>query len=234
MSQIKEKAMQIDTNPIIENIELIDMNQRISYRLTKRLIDIVLSIILLVIFSGIISLIYIALKVQEPQGNPIFSQERYGLNNKRFKIFKFRSMVMNADEVLKGNKILYQKYLESDYKLTPDEDPRMTKFGRFLRSTSLDEIPQLFNVLNGTMSFVGPRPIVDQELYTEYSDNERLYLLSVKPGISGYWQVNGRSEVKYPLRKAMELFYVQNCSVRMDLGIMLKTVSSVLKKSGAY
>ncbi|TCI63560.1 sugar transferase [Exiguobacterium sp. SH0S2] len=193
-----------------------------------------LATFLILLLSGVMVCIYALLKIKEPKANPIFSQERFGLNYKRIKVYKFRSMVSNASELLEKDKELFKKYVANDYKLDPDEDPRMTSLGRFLRSTSLDELPQLFNVLNGSMTFVGPRPIVDKELYTEYTELEIQYLLSVKPGISGYWQVNGRSNVKYPERKRMELYYVQNKSIKLDFQIMFKTIFSVLKKDGAY
>lgn len=204
------------------------------YNFVKRSIDIILAILLIVLLSGIMLSIYVLIKVKEPKASPFFSQERFGRNYKRIKVYKFRSMVTNAVELLELNQELFEKYVLNDYKLDPSEDPRMTKVGKFLRASSLDELPQLFNVLNGSMSFIGPRPIVDKELYAEYTDLEIQFLLSVKPGISGLWQVSGRSNVKYPERKEMELYYVRNKSLMLDLQIMFKTIFSVLRKDGAY
>ena len=161
-----------------------------------------------------------------------FKQQRYGKNGEKFNIYKFRSMVKNADEKLKSNKHLYEKYVQNNYKLEQDEDPRITKLGRFLRKTSLDELPQLINVLKGEMSIVGPRPIVDEELieYKHLKDD----FLSVKPGITGYWQISGRSEVGYPERVDLELYYVYHQSLLLDIKIILKTVVVVFLKKGAY
>lgn len=141
-------------------------------------------------------------------------------------------MIVNAEEKLKADKELYQKYLKNNYKLEPHEDPRITKLGRFLRATSLDEIPQLINVLKGEMSLVGPRPVVKEEL-EEYGVKVNEFL-SVKPGLTGYWQVSGRSEVGYPERVDLELYYVYNQSLLLDIKIILKTIWIVLLKKGAY
>ena len=141
-------------------------------------------------------------------------------------------MVFDAEQKLKENQLLYQKYLENNYKLEQDEDPRITKFGRFIRKTSLDEFPQFINVLKGEMSLVGPRPVVDEEL-REYQD--KVYeFLSVKPGITGYWQASGRSDVGYPERVDFELYYVFNKSLLLDIKIIFKTIVQVIYKKGAY
>lgn len=141
-------------------------------------------------------------------------------------------MIVKADEKLKADKELYEKYLRNNYKLEPHEDPRITNLGRFLRKTSLDEIPQLINVLKGEMSLVGPRPVVQEEL-KEYGVKVGEFL-SVKPGLTGYWQVSGRSEIGYPERVNLELYYVYNQSLLLDIKIILKTVWMVLLKKGAY
>ena len=149
-----------------------------------------------------------------------------------FNIYKFRSMATNAEQRLKEDPVLYEKYVANNYKLEQDEDPRITSIGRFLRKTSLDELPQLFNVFKGEMSLVGPRPIVAQEL-KEYKDRKD-DLLSVKPGVTGYWQVSGRSDVGYPERVDLELFYVYHRTIWLDIRILFATVISVLLKKGAY
>lgn len=202
------------------------------YTIVKRMSDIVLSILALVLTSPVFLLIMFFYLFGESKGPVIFSQKRYGKNGCKFNIYKFRSMNVNADEKLKSNQILYEKYIKNNYKLEPTEDPRITKIGRFLRKTSLDELPQLFNVLKGEMSIVGPRPIVEEEL-REYQHLKEDFL-SVKPGITGHWQVSGRSEVGYPERVDLELYYVYHQSILLDLKIILKTFFIVFLKRGAY
>ncbi|WAA11380.1 sugar transferase [Fervidibacillus albus] len=194
--------------------------------------DILGAIFGLLISSPLFIIIFVMYFFGENKGPVFFKQLRYGKDGKLFYIYKFRSMVVNADQKLKANKALYQKYLKNNYKLDPGEDPRITKLGRFLRKTSLDELPQFFNVLKGDMSLVGPRPIVEEELQ-EYKDRKRDFL-SVKPGITGYWQVSGRSDVGYPERADLELYYVYNQSLQLDLKIMLKTILVVFLKKGAF
>jgi len=213
--------------------DLSNSKDNLRYLVSKRIFDILFSLLAIVILGIAIFVIYLLLKLSDPKGKVFFSQNRFGLNSKRFKMFKFRSMVSDAEIKLKSNAELYEKYLLNNYKLDPEEDPRMTKMGRFLRKYSIDEIPQFFNVLKGEMSIVGPRPIVDEELFIEYGRDSSLFL-SVKPGITGYWQANGRSNVGYPERKAMELFYIRNKSMKMDILIIFKTVKSILLKEGAY
>lgn len=211
-------------------IEVLSKDKKL-FIIVKRLLDIVLSLVGIIITLPVLFTIWISIKVTS-RGSPVFKQRRIGKNGVPFNIYKFRTMVSNAEEVLKNNKKLYSKYILNNYKLDPKEDPRITKVGLFLRRTSLDELPQLFNVLVGEMSLVGPRPVVEVEL-REYS--ERLVdFLSVKPGVTGYWQVNGRSDIGYPERVDIELYYVYNQSLTLDIKIMIKTVVSVLKKEGAY
>ncbi|WP_251132050.1 MULTISPECIES: sugar transferase [unclassified Exiguobacterium] len=236
MNQVDETSVTLITD--IENEQhigndLFTNKDNLSYVLSKRIFDIIFSLLAIVFLGIAILLIYLLLKVSDPKGKVFFSQSRFGLNSKRFKMFKFRSMVSDAEQRLKSNTKLYEKYLMNNYKLDPEEDPRMTNMGRFLRKYSIDEIPQFFNVLKGEMSIVGPRPIVDEELFKEYGKDSSLFL-SVKPGITGYWQANGRSNVGYPERKAMELFYIKNKSIKMDILIIFKTVKSILLKEGAY
>lgn len=194
--------------------------------------DIVFSILGLILAAPIFLLITLLFLFGESKGPLVFKQKRYGIRGNIFDIYKIRSMVVNADEKLKANKILYKKYLQNNYKLEQWEDPRVTKIGRFLRETSLDELPQLMNVLKGDMSIVGPRPIVDEELkeYRHLKDD----FLSVKPGITGFWQISGRSNVGYPERVALELYYVYHQSFLLDLKILLKTIVVVIHKRGSY
>ena len=202
------------------------------YAITKRTMDIVGAIIGLILTSPLFFIISIFYLFGDSKGPIFFKQIRVGKNGKKFYIYKFRSMLVKAEEKLKADKELYEKYLRNNYKLEPHEDPRITNLGRFLRKTSLDEIPQLINVLKGEMSLVGPRPVVEEEL-KEYG-MEVSKFLSVKPGITGYWQVSGRSEVGYPERVDVELFYVYNQSLLLDIVILVKTVFMVLLRKGAY
>ncbi|MEH7249337.1 sugar transferase [Neobacillus niacini] len=166
------------------------------------------------------------------KGPIFFKQIRIGKDGKRFHIYKFRSMIVDAERKLKEDNILYQKYINNNFKLEQDEDPRITSFGKFIRKSSLDELPQFFNVLKGDMSLVGPRPVVLEEL-EEYG-SKKTEFLSVKPGITGYWQVCGRSDVGYPERVDIELYYVYNKNLVLDIKILFKTVIQVVVRKGAY
>ena len=203
-----------------------------TYSFFKRMMDIIGAIVGLVIVIPLFIVISILYVSGESKGPVIFKQSRTGKNGKEFKIYKFRSMVLNAEEKLKSNKQLYDKYIQNNYKLEPNEDPRITNLGKFLRKTSLDEIPQLINVLKGEMSLVGPRPVVTEEL-REYGEKANRFL-AVKPGLTGFWQVSGRSDVGYPERVDLELHYVYNQSLIFDIKIILLTVWMVLLKKGAY
>jgi exopolysaccharide production protein ExoY len=212
-----------------------EVNQQTSvkvYLLIKRLMDIVGAVTGLIIFLPFFLLISLTYMVGEAKGAMFFKQKRVGKDGKVFYIYKFRSMVVNAEEVLKTNKLLYAKYVKNNYKLEQNEDPRITKVGRFLRKTSLDELPQLINVLKGEMSLVGPRPVVGEEL-KEYGARTSEFL-SVSPGLTGYWQVSGRSDVGYPERVDIELYYVYHQSLKLDIVILLKTVLFVCLRKGAY
>lgn len=200
-----------------------------SSRILKRLFDIAGSISIIIILSP--ALIYISRKVKQDGGPAIYGHERIGKGGKSFKCLKFRSMVINSKEVL-------EELLENDsdarvewdatFKLK--NDPRITKIGGFLRRTSLDELPQLFNVLKGEMSLVGPRPIITAEL-ERYNEEVDYYLLS-KPGMTGLWQVSGRSDVDYETRVYLDAWYVKNWSMWNDIAILFKTIGVVLKKTG--
>ncbi|HCD8294378.1 TPA: sugar transferase, partial [Klebsiella pneumoniae] len=178
-------------------------------------------------------LIYISVKVKKDGGPAIYGHERVGKNGKSFKCLKFRSMVINSKEVLENllsNDIEAKKEWDETFKLK--NDPRITPIGHFLRRTSLDELPQLFNVLKGEMSLVGPRPIITAEL-ERYNEEVDYYLLS-KPGMTGLWQVSGRSDVDYGTRVYLDAWYVKNWSMWNDIAILFKTVGVVLKRDGAY
>ena len=166
------------------------------------------------------------------KGPVFYKQERVGLNHETFYMYKFRSMVVGATEILLNNPELYAKFVENGYKLPTSEDPRITKFGGFLRKTSIDELPQFLNVLLGDMTIIGPRPVVENEL-KEYGDAVDV-LLSVKPGATGLWQATGRSEIQYPERAHLEIEYAQNANLWFDFKIMFMTVGAVVSGKGAF
>lgn len=202
-----------------------------SSRILKRLFDIVGSLAIITMLSP--ALIYISCKVKKDGGPAIYGHERIGKGGKSFKCLKFRSMVVNSKDVLE--QLLasdQQARVEWDATFKLKKDPRITKIGHFLRRTSLDELPQLFNVLRGEMSLVGPRPIITAEL-ERYNDEVDYYLLS-KPGMTGLWQVSGRSDVDYETRVYLDAWYVKNWSMWNDIAILFKTIGVVLKKDGAY
>lgn len=201
------------------------------FKSTKACFDIVGALAIIVILSP--ALLYISLKVRKDGGPFIYGHERIGKDGKPFKCLKFRSMVVNSKEVLE--KVLAtdpEARAEWDATFKLKNDPRITQIGQFLRRTSLDELPQLFNVLRGEMSLVGPRPIITAEL-ERYNDEVDYYLLS-KPGMTGLWQVSGRSDVDYETRVYLDAWYVKNWSMWNDIAILFKTISVVLRKDGAY
>lgn len=202
------------------------------YLFSKRVTDIILSSLALIGFSPLFLFVFIASRFGENKGPVFFKQVRIGKNGKPFKIYKFRSMIVDADEILHKDKELYNKYVKNNYKLEPEEDPRITKLGEWLRRTSIDEIPQFINILKGDMSIIGPRPIVKEEL-AEYGDRVGKFL-SVKPGAMGLWQASGRSNIGYPERCDMELGYVDKASYWFDCKIMFKNIISIFKHTGAY
>jgi exopolysaccharide production protein ExoY len=198
----------------------------------KRFVDIVGSAILILVFAPASALVALLVKVSSP-GPILFRQERLGEGGRRFRIYKFRTMYQDAEAVLQADSGLYEKYVRNNYKLPKGEDRRITPVGSLLRSTSLDELPQLFNVLNGDMSLVGPRPIVPPEI-EQYGDYGSLFM-SVKPGLTGKWQINGRSELnEYSQRAALDIEYIRDQSLKTDVDILLKTIPAVLRRKGAH
>lgn len=204
---------------------------KVSSRILKRSFDIIGSLAIITILSPL--LLYVSYKVKRDKGPAVYGHERIGKGGKTFKCLKFRSMVTNSQEVLSELLRTDEKAkAEWDATFKLKNDPRITKVGAFLRKTSMDELPQLFNVLKGEMSLVGPRPIISDELI-RYSDEVGYYLLS-KPGMTGLWQVSGRSDVDYETRVYLDAWYVKNWSMWNDIAILFKTVGVVLKQSGAY
>lgn len=202
-----------------------------SSRFFKRTFDIVVSSALLTLLSPVF--IYVAWKVSRDGGSATYGHERVGFQGKKFKCLKFRSMVMNSQEVLDEllkNSAEARAEWDKDFKLK--DDPRITKIGAFIRKTSLDELPQLWNVFKGEMSLVGPRPIIDEELLRYKEDAD--YYLMAKPGMSGLWQVSGRNDVDYTTRVYLDSWYVKNWSLWNDIAILFKTVGVVLNRDGAY
>lgn len=235
--------MNIDTSS--EEIEMYETNnnennkgntkiiKEKTYEITKRIIDIIGSLVGIVFLMPITIIIYIVRFILRENDGPLFySQKRIGQNGKYFRLYKYRSMCKDAEDKL-------AKYLAENEEARKEfsenqklqNDPRITKLGDILRKTSLDELPQVINILKGEMSFVGPRPIVDGEI-EKYGDLREKFL-SVKPGLTGYWQANGRSNTTYEERIEMELYYVDNKSLWLDIKILFKTFISVLKKEGA-
>jgi exopolysaccharide biosynthesis polyprenyl glycosylphosphotransferase len=212
-------------------IELRPVALRGQQIILKRLTDIVLAGALIVITAPIMLLLAIAVRLESP-GPVLFRQMRPGRWGQRFGMLKFRSMYRNAEAVLRADPKLYEMFLANACKLPADVDPRITKAGRFMRRTSLDELPQLWNVLKGEMSLVGPRPVVGPEI-EEYGDTAPV-LLSVRPGLTGLWQVSGRSTLQYPERAILDVEYVERWSFTRDLQIMLRTIPAVLRGHGAH
>lgn len=226
----------VTTEAIVEpkKEETIEMkNKKIVYRFIKRIIDIIgglVGIVLLIPMTIVLYLISIFSK--ENKGPIFYEQLRVGKNGKYFRIYKFRTMIIGADKILKKYleeneeaRIEFEKNQKLEY------DPRITKLGKILRKTSLDEFPQFINVLKGDMSLIGPRPLVEGEL-DAHNGNHKLYE-SVKPGITGYWGVNGRSNTTYEERLKLEYYYAKNFSFWLDTKIFFKTIISIVKREGA-
>ena len=217
----------------------IEIKKNPLYEFTKRLVDIAFSVVLIILFLPLIIIVGIAIKLDSL--GPILADtpERVGKNGRPFKMYKFCSMIRNAHEILRENPKyvkLLEQYKKGSYKLR--DDPRITRIGRFIRHHSLDEIPQLFNVLKGDMSIVGPRAYYSDELREQqkkYKGTEHLVkiVLSVKPGITGYWQVSGRSEINFDKRIQMDAQYVKRRSIVYDFWLMLKTPWAMIAGKGA-
>lgn len=202
-------------------------HRRYGYRFIKRVFDFVASLLGLIILSPLF--LIIAIKVEDPKGAVFYSQTRLGRGEVPFKMYKFRSMVSNADELLE--KLLKDNEIDGAmFKM--QDDPRVTKIGRFIRKYSIDELPQLLNVLQGSMSLVGPRPPLPREV-EEYSDYDK-QRLAVKPGCTGLWQATVRNSVGFDEMVKLDLTYISKRSVAFDVYILFKTVVIMFKPNGAY
>ncbi|MBI0328576.1 undecaprenyl-phosphate galactose phosphotransferase WbaP [Burkholderia plantarii] len=204
---------------------------RFSARVLKRIFDVAASGFLMLMLLPVFAVL--TLLVAKDGGSAFFGHTRIGQNGRKFKCYKFRSMVLDADAVLKAlleRDPAARAEWERDFKLK--HDVRVTRIGALLRKTSLDELPQLWNVLRGEMSLVGPRPVVEKEI-ERYGDDAAYYLLA-KPGMTGLWQVSGRNDTDYARRVFLDAWYVRNWSLRSDISILFKTIGVVLHRDGAY
>ena len=198
---------------------MVEPRKGIIYLFFKRTIDILGSGIGLIILSPIFILVALAIKIEDPKGKVFFVQERCGENNKLFKMYKFRSMINNAEELLE--ELICENEMDGPvFKIK--EDPRITRVGRFIRKTSIDELPQLFNILMGDMSIVGPRPAIPHEV-AEYNEYQKQRLL-VKPGLTCIWQVSGRNSIGFDEWVDMDLEYIEKRNLWMDVKLIFKTV----------
>lgn len=227
IAYVRNHTLALDVEILLRTVAVVVRSGR---TLVKRALDIAVAGVLLVILAP--AMLVIATAIQWTSPGPIFfRQVRIGKRGRPFEIIKFRTMRGDAESVLATNPTLHATYVANDFKLPPESDPRITPFGRWLRITSLDELPQLFNVLRGEMSLVGPRPIVPAELAHYGNRSAKFY--SVLPGLTGAWQVMGRCELRYPERCDVELEYIRTWSLREDLFILVRTVGAVLSRRGA-
>ncbi len=214
---------------VVEKIdECVSKSKIKAYDILKRFIDIIIGTIGLIVCIPIFIIIGIAIKI-DSKGPVFFKHKRIGKHGKKLEIYKFRTMIENAEEAMKNFTEEQKKEFAENFKL--ENDPRVTRVGKILRKTSLDELPQIINILKGEMSIIGPRPVVRSEL-EKYGSNQDKFL-SVAPGLTGNWAANGRSDVSYEERMALELDYIENRNLILDMKIFFKTIGSVLKGRGA-
>lgn len=228
--EVLDRKKIITQDVMLENVKKLDktFNYKNVYGVIKRSLDVTLSVIALIILSPIFLIIAAIIKL-DSKGPVFFIHKRIGKNGKEIGIYKFRSMVQNAEDMIAEFTEEQKKEFRENYKL--QYDPRVTKIGKILRKTSLDELPQILNILKGDLSIIGPRPVIKREL--EKYENNKEKFLSVKPGLTGFWAANGRSDTTYSERVQMELYYIDHMSLKMDIKIFFKTIISVIKKEGA-
>lgn len=216
----------------LQETKKIAIEEGLVYKVIKRIADIIGAIIGIIITIPLSLIVFIGNIVTKDNGNIFYTQNRIGKNGKNFKMYKFRSMVIGADEIL-------QEYLDSnldakeEYRINKKlkDDPRVTKVGKFIRKTSIDEFPQFINVLKGEMSLVGPRPYLPKEI--EDMGEYYQYVIKLRPGLTGLWQISGRNDVSFQQRLELDKEYLEKRSIFMDLKILIKTILKVFKKEGA-
>ena len=210
--EFDEVAIAIDYSDVLGK-------ESILYSVTKRLIDIVGSLCGIILLSPLFLIVAILIKLEDPKGKVFFAQERNGKYPKTFKMYKFRSMVHNAEDLLKD---LMDRNEQTGPVFKINDDPRITKVGKFIRKTSIDELPQLFNVLKGDMSLVGPRPAIPREV--EQYNSYQMQRLAVKPGLTCIWQVSGRNNIGFDEWVEMDIEYIKTRSLWLDIKLIFKTV----------
>ena len=228
MEQILRFDEKIDESAIAIDLSDIARNESTFYLISKRVIDIVGSLCGIILLSPIFLIVAILIKLEDPKGKIFFSQERNGQYPKTFKMYKFRSMVHNAEELLKD---LMDRNEQSGPVFKINDDPRITKVGKFIRKTSIDELPQLFNVLKGDMSLVGPRPPIPHEV--EQYNSYQMQRLAVKPGLTCIWQVSGRNNIGFDEWVEMDIEYIKTRNLWLDIKLIFKTVGALFGDENA-
>lgn len=224
-----DKQMPTTKEPAVHSFEKVHTNETQLYLMSKRFLDIAGSLAGLILLSPLFLIVGMLIKLEDWESPIFFKQKRAGKNGEIFYMYKFRSMVSNAEE-LKASLIKYNEATGPVFKIRLD--PRVTKIGRFLRKTSIDELPQLFNVLKGEMSLVGPRPALPNEvaLYNNYEKQR----LMITPGLTCLWQINGRSNISFQEWVEMDLNYIRQRCLLLDIKLILKTIIVLFGSKGAY
>jgi lipopolysaccharide/colanic/teichoic acid biosynthesis glycosyltransferase len=240
MAVVSSAAVEVERVPLEPRQQTVDRTELVVMPATyrplhsihhKRVLDVVGALLLLVLFAPLCIATALVLRVSS-RGPIFFRQSRVGAAGRPFLMYKFRSMRVDAEEVLQADPALYARYLANDHKLPAAEDPRIAPAGRLMRSMSIDELPQLWNVLRGDMSLVGPRPVTAPQ-YEQYGEAGWVYR-AARPGLTGAWQVNGRSLVDFAGRVALDQRYVENWTFGSDLAILLRTPKAVVSGRGAF
>lgn len=224
----KESEMTMDSHITLVTQAQARKSKR-TYLMVKRMMDLVGAAIGLLLLSPLLLIVALLIKLDNPKAPVFFYQNRVGINEKLFRMYKFRSMVPNAEDLL--TELLHKNEIEG-HMFKMKHDPRITPIGRFIRRTSIDELPQLWNVVRGNMSLVGPRPPLPREV-AEYSSYDKLRL-RVKPGCTGLWQVSGRNELSFKEMVELDLEYIEKRSVTLDLQILAKTAKAMVGSDDAY
>jgi exopolysaccharide biosynthesis polyprenyl glycosylphosphotransferase len=219
----------LETNSIYTNYAQEKGKPRVLYHMAKRIMDIICALIGLVLLTPLFIVVAILIKLEDPKGSVLFYQTRIGKEERPFRMYKFRSMVSNAEELLE--KLLDQNEI-SGAMFKIKEDPRITRVGRFIRKTSIDELPQLWNVVRGEMSLVGPRPALPREV-NQYTSNDKLRL-KVTPGCTGLWQVSGRNNLSFHEMLELDLEYIERRSLWLDVKVLFRTVRIIVFPNSAY